>query len=82
LPLGELTKEKVRSLAADLNLAVAEKPESMELCFAGEGDYRDALTDAQTNQAGDITDISRNRCFRINCEKAKNFLEQIYPYGV
>ena len=31
LPLGELTKEKVRSLAADLNLAVAEKPESMEL---------------------------------------------------
>jgi tRNA-specific 2-thiouridylase len=61
LPLGELTKEKVRSLAAELNLAVAEKPESMELCFAGEGDYRDALTDAQTNQDGDITDMQGNR---------------------
>jgi len=61
LPLGELTKEKVRSLAAELNLTVAEKPESMELCFAGEGDYRDALTDAQTNQAGDITDMQGNR---------------------
>ena len=61
LPLGELTKEKVRSLAAELNLAVAEKPESMELCFAGEGNYRDALTDVQTNQAGNITDMQGNR---------------------
>jgi tRNA-specific 2-thiouridylase len=33
----------------------------MELCFAGEGDYRDALTDAQTNQAGDITDMHGNK---------------------
>jgi len=61
LPLGELTKEKVRSIAADLNLTVAEKAESMELCFAGEGDYRDALTDAQANQHGDITDMHGNK---------------------
>ena len=61
LPLCELTKEKVRSLAAELNLTVAEKPESMELCFAGEGNYRDALTDAQTNQVGDITDMHGNK---------------------
>jgi tRNA-specific 2-thiouridylase len=57
LPLGELTKEKVRSVAADLNLTVAEKPESMELCFAGEGNYRDALLSEQANQDGDITDM-------------------------
>jgi tRNA-specific 2-thiouridylase len=57
LPLGELTKEKVRSIAADLNLTVAEKPESMELCFAGEGDYRYALTDTRDSQDGDITDM-------------------------
>ena len=61
LPLGELTKEKVRSLAADLNLTVAEKPESMELCFAGQADYRAALTDAQANQEGDITDMQGNK---------------------
>jgi len=61
LPLGELTKEKVRSLAAGLNLTVAEKPESMELCFAGEGDYRDALTDIHANQPGDITDMHGNK---------------------
>ncbi len=61
LPLGELTKEKVRLLAAKLNLTVAERPESMELCFAGEGDYRDALTDTQANQDGDITDMNGNK---------------------
>jgi len=61
LPLGELTKEKVRSIAADLGLTVAEKAESMELCFAGEGDYRAALTNAQANQHGDITDMQGNK---------------------
>jgi len=65
LPLSELTKEEVRSIAAGLNLPVAEKPESMELCFAGEGDYRDVLTDAEAagggfdklTTSGDITDM-------------------------
>jgi tRNA-specific 2-thiouridylase len=57
IPLGELTKREVRSIAAELNLPVAEKPESMELCFAGEGDYRDVLTDARSAQGGDITDM-------------------------
>jgi len=57
LPLGELTKERVRKIAAGLYLSVAEKDESMELCFAGEGDYRAALTTADANQDGDITDM-------------------------
>jgi len=61
LPLGELTKEEVRSIAAELNLSVAERPESMELCFAGEGDYRDALTDARAARHGDITDMQGNK---------------------
>jgi tRNA-specific 2-thiouridylase len=38
-PLGELTKEEVRALARRLNLPVAEKPESMELCFVPAGNY-------------------------------------------
>lgn len=32
-PLGPLTKPEVRKLAADRGLAVAEKPESQDLCF-------------------------------------------------
>jgi tRNA-specific 2-thiouridylase len=38
-PLGELTKEEVRALARDVNLPVAEKAESMELCFVPDGNY-------------------------------------------
>ncbi|MGC2526679.1 MAG: tRNA 2-thiouridine(34) synthase MnmA [Candidatus Acidiferrum sp.] len=38
-PLGELTKEEVRGLARRTNLPVAEKPESMELCFVPTGNY-------------------------------------------
>src|SRR5580704_393028 len=38
-PLGELTKEEVRDLARRTNLPVAEKPESMELCFVPTGNY-------------------------------------------
>ena len=61
LPLGELTKEQVRSIASDANLPVAEKSESMELCFAGEGNYRAVLTDASASQPGDITDMQGNK---------------------
>ena len=38
-PLGELSKDEVRALARRANLPVAEKPESMELCFVPTGNY-------------------------------------------
>jgi len=38
-PLGELSKEKVREIARRAALPVAEKPDSMELCFVPNGDY-------------------------------------------
>src|SRR3979411_793014 len=38
-PLGELTQEEVRAVAHAPNLPVAEKPESMELCFVPNGNY-------------------------------------------
>jgi len=38
-PLGEMTKEEVRELARRVSLPVAEKPESMELCFVPNGNY-------------------------------------------
>lgn len=56
-PLGGLTKKEVRSIAARLNLCTAEKPESMELCFAGEGDYRTLLDTENTDRPGDLTDM-------------------------
>jgi tRNA-specific 2-thiouridylase len=61
LPLGQLTKNQVRLIAAELNLSIADKAESMELCFAGESDYRAALRTAEANQDGDITDMRGNK---------------------
>jgi tRNA-specific 2-thiouridylase len=44
LPLGRLTKPEVRAIARDAGLLTAEKPESMDLCFASKGDsYHDVL---------------------------------------
>ncbi|MBL8531617.1 MAG: tRNA 2-thiouridine(34) synthase MnmA [Hyphomonadaceae bacterium] len=39
-PLGDLPKSKVRELAADLGLRVAEKPDSQDICFVPAGKYQ------------------------------------------
>ena len=40
LPLGGLTKSETRQLATDFGFAVANKPESQEICFIPDNDYR------------------------------------------
>jgi len=50
-PLGELSKEQVRSIARSKQLPVAEKPESQEICFVPSGDYRDFI-DAYLQEQG------------------------------
>jgi tRNA-specific 2-thiouridylase len=39
-PVGDLSKGEVREIAHDLGLAVADKPESQDICFVPQGDYR------------------------------------------
>ncbi len=39
-PLGEMTKPEVRELAHQHGLALAEKPDSQEICFVPGGDYK------------------------------------------
>ena len=38
-PLGSLPKPLVREIARDLSLAVADKPDSQDICFVPNGDY-------------------------------------------
>lgn len=40
LPLGGLTKAETRKYAADFGFSVANKPESQEICFIPDNDYR------------------------------------------
>lgn len=55
LPLSEYTKDEVRDMAQNADLPAAKKSDSMELCFAGQNDYRSVLTDV-SNGAGEIVD--------------------------
>ena len=45
-PVGEMTKAGVRSIAAEMRLRTASKPESMDICFVGQRDYRSFVRDA------------------------------------
>ena len=42
-PLGDYEKAEVRALARDFGIPVADKPDSMEICFIPQGDYGDWL---------------------------------------
>ncbi|HTS66861.1 MAG TPA: tRNA 2-thiouridine(34) synthase MnmA [Candidatus Acidoferrales bacterium] len=50
-PLGERNKPEVRSLAASMNLAVAAKGDSQEICFVPNGDYA-AFLNAYLKETG------------------------------
>src|SRR5438067_66954 len=51
-PLGGMTKPQVRELARQHGLALAEKPDSQEICFVPGGDYKNFL-DAYLAERGD-----------------------------
>jgi tRNA-specific 2-thiouridylase len=42
-PLGELKKRETRDIAQALNLSVAEKPDSQDICFVPNGRYQDVV---------------------------------------
>jgi len=64
-PLGEMSKPEVRELARQHGLALAEKPDSQEICFVPGGDYKSFLDaylaekgEALPDTAGDLVTAS------------------------
>jgi tRNA-uridine 2-sulfurtransferase len=57
-PLGGMTKPEVRVLARKLNLALAEKPDSQEICFVPGGDYKRFLDAYLAEQGDSLPDTS------------------------
>lgn len=57
-PLGALTKGEVRAVARRLRLPVAGKPDSEEICFVPNNNYRTFLRERITPQPGEIVDRS------------------------
>lgn len=58
MPLGEYTKTETRQMAREIGLAVADKPDSQEICFVPDDDYQSFLAEKApaSLKPGDIVD--------------------------
>jgi tRNA-uridine 2-sulfurtransferase len=58
-PLGDLPKDEVRRIAAELGLEVATKPDSQDICFVPDGDYASLVRRVrpETQAPGEIVDL-------------------------
>jgi len=57
-PLGEMRKPQVRELARQHSLALAEKPDSQEICFVPGGDYKRFIDVYLAEQGEQLPDTS------------------------
>ncbi len=48
-PLGGYNKDETRALAQEFNLEVADKPDSQDICFVPNGNYRDVINKVRPN---------------------------------
>ncbi|HJW41654.1 MAG TPA: tRNA 2-thiouridine(34) synthase MnmA [Rhizomicrobium sp.] len=58
-PLGHMPKRDVRALAAEFGLAVADKPDSQDICFVPDGNYAAVVEKLKPDAArpGEIVDL-------------------------
>ena len=58
-PLGDMPKPAVREIARELSLAVADKPDSQDICFVPNGDYASVVKKVRPEAAaeGEIVDL-------------------------
>ncbi len=59
-PLGDMPKPAVREIAKELRLAVADKPDSQDICFVPNGDYASVVKKVRPEAAegGEIVDLA------------------------
>ncbi len=60
-PLGDIKKEEVRKIAGELHLSIAEKKDSTGICFIGERNFRQFLSNYLPMKEGNIIDVDNNK---------------------
>ena len=62
-PLGGMEKSETRNIASKLNLNVADKPDSQDICFVPDGNYSAVIQKfrPESFKSGDILDLSGNK---------------------
>lgn len=60
MPLGSFTKTETRKMAKELGLSVADKPDSQEICFVPNDDYKTFLKERipESLKPGNIVDVT------------------------
>tara|TARA_Y100000590_G_scaffold457155_1_gene609180 strand:+ start:26645 stop:27775 length:1131 start_codon:yes stop_codon:yes gene_type:complete len=59
-PLGNLEKSEIRKIANEANLHNADKPDSQDICFIPQGNYREFLMKRIQPNPGNILDLNGN----------------------
>ena len=60
LPVGGYGKSEIRDIAREAGLPVADKPDSQEICFIPDNDYRAFIADRFAPTPGEIVDTAGN----------------------
>ena len=62
MPVGEYSKDKVREIAERINLQVASKPDSQDICFVPDGDYASFIEETTGEKVvpGNFVDLDGN----------------------
>lgn len=62
MPVGEFTKDEIRKMAADLDLTVAHKRDSQEICFIPDHDYAKFIEESTDSvpPEGNFVDVEGN----------------------
>lgn len=60
-PLGDLTKEQVRSIALQQDFVVAKKKDSTGICFIGERHFKEFMSNYIPKSLGNIVDIDTKK---------------------
>ncbi len=62
MPLGAYVKDEIREIAKSLDLPVANKPDSMDICFVPDGDYAKFIYEhsGRTSEPGNFVDTNGN----------------------
>ena len=60
MPVGHYPKSEIRRLAEEAGFPNADKPDSQDICFIPNGDYREFLRERTDERPGDIVDADGN----------------------
>ena len=55
-PVGGYTKPQIRELAREMRLPLSEKPDSVDICFVPDGDYKSFVRERLAQTPGEIRD--------------------------